>query len=128
MALTASSVKRSVDATGDAIATLKDSGTSKEIQAVALVDAAIAHLGIAANPIVTTDGWGTNDLVDATATLTYVGKERADGAWLVMSLDSTSGLAMRDATITNNASVTTYAAAWAARASTLVYGTYAEAF
>jgi len=33
----------------------------------------------------------------------------------MMSLDSTSGLAMRYATITNNASVTTYAAAWAAR-------------
>ena len=128
MALTSSSVKRSVDATGNDIITLHDSVGGGELQAVALVDAALAHAGIAANPLAVSDGWATNDVIDATATVSYVGKERADGAWWLLRLDATSGLEIRHATIANNALVTTYAAAWAARATTLVYGLYSVAF
>ena len=128
MALTGSSVKRSLDTTGSDIVTLHDSVGGGEVQAVALVDAALAHLGVAANPLAVSDGWATNDVVDAAATVTYVGKERADGAWWVMRLDASSGLAIRHASIANNPTVTTYAAAWAARATTLISGLYGEAF
>ena len=68
-----------------------------------------------------------NDFEEATATQLYIGKESKEGAYLIISADLTSGVALRYATISNNALVTTYAAAWTARA-TLTYETYAEAF
>ena len=108
MPLTASSTKRSVDVTGDDILTFTTAG-GKLIQAVADIA-----------------GYVTNDIEEATVTQTYIGKERADGAWLVVSMDTTTGIQLRYATVTNNAAVLTYAAAWAARA-TLTYETYAEA-
>jgi hypothetical protein len=59
---------------------------------------------------------------------TYVGKEDKDGAWMVQKI-SVSGMVttLLYATVLNNATVLTYNAAWAARA-TLTYGTFAEAF
>ena len=110
MPLTPSSVKRSTDATGDDIKTFIDSG-SKVVQAVAMLD-----------------GFVTNHLEEATATVTYIGKQRLDAAWLVVKLDTTTGIVMTYASIVNNATVLTYAAAWAARATTLVYSTYSGAF
>lgn len=107
MPLTPSSTKRSVDATGDDILTFT-TASGKLIQVVADVA-----------------GYVTNDLEEATATQTYIGKERADGAWMVVSMDTSSGVVLRYATVTNNATVATYAAAWAARA-TLTYETYGE--
>jgi hypothetical protein len=92
MSLVPSSVKRSEDVTGDDILTFTTAG-SKLVQVVA--DLA---------------GYATNDLEEATATMTYIGKQRADGAWLVVSMDTTTGIQLRYATVTNNAAVLTYAA------------------
>lgn len=63
------------------------------------------------------------------STTTYVGKEDKDGAWLVQKI-SVSGTVttLTYATVTNNGAVLTYSAAWAARATTLTYGTFAQAF
>lgn len=116
MALTPAAVKRSTDATGDDILTFATLA-SKLVQGVALVDDAGAQVV----------EFAVCDLAEAGA-LTYVGKESAAGAWLVQRIDATIGLVVRYASVVNNATVTTYAAAWTARATTLVYGTYAEAF
>jgi hypothetical protein len=90
-------------------------------------------VSIAANPLPVADaavlaalgGYGVNDLAEAGA-LTYVGKESPAGAWLLQRIDATSGLVVRYASVANNASVATYAAAWAGRAG-LTYGTFGEA-
>lgn len=74
-----------------------------------------------------TEPWGINDVATSGA-VTYVGKEQKDGTWYVMSIDTTSDTAIQHATITNNSGVATYTAAWAAKASTLVYGDYGAAF
>lgn len=71
--------------------------------------------------------YATSDIDEASATVTYIGKMDADGAWMVMKIDSSSGTAFTYATELNNATVTSYADAWTARA-TLTYGTYSEAF
>ena len=110
MTITKSSVKRAIDPDGDAILTYEDVDEN-QIQAVVL------HTDLA--------GYGTNDVEEASATVTYVGKEKPDGTWLVMKIDTTSGTTIRYASEVNNALVTDYAAAWAARA-TLTYGTYSE--
>lgn len=110
-----SSVKRTPDAAGDDIATF--SLLSKQYQAALLADDAgnVLH------------SFGTNDVASPSAVLTYVGKTSADGTWLVMSIDTTSGTAIRYATATNNPAVTDYATAWATRA-TLTYSAYDGAF
>jgi len=77
--------------------------------------------------VATLGAFGTNNVDAASATVTYVGKENPGGAWLVMKIDTSSGTAITYASVINNALVTTYAAAWAARATTLSYGTYSEA-
>jgi hypothetical protein len=71
--------------------------------------------------------WGTNNVDEASATVTYVGQEKSDGTWRVMKIDTSSGTAITYAAIGNNSLVTTYASAWAARVS-LTYGTYGSAF
>lgn len=71
--------------------------------------------------------WAVNDLATS-GVVTYVGKEQADGTWYIVKLDETSGLAVTHATILNNPTATTYAVAWAARATTISYGAYSEAF
>ena len=79
---------------------------------------------------VTTNAMGeyiTNDVVEPSATLTYVGKEDADGDWYIQSIDTTSGTSIRFATEANNPTYITYATAWTDRA-TLTYGTYGNAF
>jgi len=79
---------------------------------------------------VTTNAMGeyvTNDVAIPSATLTYVGKEDADGDWYIQSIDTTSGTSIRFATETNNPTYTAYADAWTDRA-TLTYGTYGSAF
>ena len=73
------------------------------------------------------DHFGTNDIDEASATLTYIGKEDADGVWVIQKIDESSGLAIGYATQSNNPSVTSYAEAWANRDS-LTYGSYSEAF
>jgi hypothetical protein len=70
--------------------------------------------------------YGVNDVATAGA-VTYVGKEKSDGTWLVVKVDESSGTVIRYASVINNALVADYATAWAARATTLVYGTYGAA-
>jgi hypothetical protein len=79
-----------------------------------------------ATPVAGT-GFEVNDVASPTSVLTYAGKTDASGAWCVMKVDTTSGTSVRYATVTNNATVTSYAAAWAARA-TLTYDTWDVAF
>jgi hypothetical protein len=51
----------------------------------------------------------------------------ADGAWMIVKIDSSSGTSFTYATITNNPTQTTgYADAWADRA-TLTYNVYSTA-
>ena len=71
--------------------------------------------------------FGINDVATPSATTTYVGKSDKDGVWLVQKIDTTSGVSIGWASVTNNAGYLTYASAWAARAS-LTFGRYDEAF
>lgn len=72
--------------------------------------------------------YSTNNIDEASDTVTYIGKEDADGAWFIMKIDTSSGTAFTYATITNNTDQTTgYADAFADRA-TLTYSTYSTAF
>lgn len=57
------------------------------------------------------------DIEEASATVTYFGKAKPDGTYLIIKEDSTSNFTRRSANIGNNPSYTTYAAAYAARAS-----------
>lgn len=117
MSLTPDSIKRAVDASGDDILTFETAG-SKQVQAVALVDNIGAQVDLSE--------YGTNDVEEASSVITYVGKEKRDGTWLVMKIDTSSGTSIRYASVENNALITAYDDAWTGRA-TLTYGTYAEA-
>lgn len=79
---------------------------------------------------VTTNALGEYSMNDKTedGTIVYIGLEDADAEWIVQKLDYTSGLSRRFATKLNNPTVTSYADAWAAKDTTLVYGTYGAAF
>lgn len=79
---------------------------------------------------VTTNALGEYSMNDKTedGTIVYIGLEDADADWIVQKLDYTSGLSRRFATKLNNPTVTSYADAWAAKDTTLVYGTYGAAF
>jgi len=72
-------------------------------------------------------GFSTNDLEEASATLTYVGKESMSGAWYVQEVDESSDLTVQHATVANNGAVTSYSDAWTNRAG-LTYGDYNDAF
>lgn len=81
---------------------------------------------------VTTDAlshFGTNHVDKADSTTVYEGLEDCDGNWQIVKT-VTSGTVTTNtfATKLNNSGVSTYADAWAARATTLTYGTYSEAF
>lgn len=64
--------------------------------------------------------YAVNNFLDGTPM--YIGKVSADGRWLLMSYNAPTGV-MQYANVSNNAAYTTYAAAWAARAS-LTYAAY----
>jgi len=65
-----------------------------------------------------TKDYFTNDVDDTTTTnITYIGKEKDDGTWLILKLDMTSGTVIRGASVTNNTTHTTYADAWTNRTS-----------
>ena len=70
---------------------------------------------------------GTNNIDEASSTLTYVGKEDADGVWVIMAIDTSSGTSITYATQTNNPTYTNYSDAWTDRAS-LTYSAYKDAF
>lgn len=69
-----------------------------------------------------------NYIEEATATITYIGSETAAGVYEVQKIDETSGVTITYATITNNPTVANLTAAWAARATTLVYNVYSTAY
>ena len=71
--------------------------------------------------------FGINDVATPSATVTYVGMSDKDGTWCVKKVDTTSGVSIGWASVTNNGGYITYSAAWTARAS-LTYGRYDEAF
>jgi len=71
--------------------------------------------------------FGTNNIDEASSTLTYVGKEDKDGVWVIQKIDTSSGTTITYATQTNNPTYTSYYSAWTNRSS-LIYGSYKEAF
>jgi hypothetical protein len=73
------------------------------------------------------DAFETNDVDKVSSTLLYNGLEDKDGTWCIERVDSTSGVSLRYATITNNATYGSYATAWAARA-TITYDVFSVAF
>jgi exopolysaccharide biosynthesis protein len=80
------------------------------------------------NGIPTFSQYSTNAIDEASATVTYIGKEDKDGNWYVLKIDTSSGTVFTYATITNNPTQTTgYADAWADRA-TLTYDIFSVAF
>jgi hypothetical protein len=66
------------------------------------------------------DPYALNDFLDGDPL--YLGKVKADGAWLLQKFSSTTG-EMRYANVSNNAGVTTYASAWSGKAG-LTYGLF----
>lgn len=70
--------------------------------------------------------FNTNDIDEASETLTYIGMETSDAEWLVYKIDKSSGQQFRYATTKNNNDVTSYNDAFSNRAS-LTYGTISEA-
>jgi len=71
--------------------------------------------------------YNTNEIEEASSTVTYFGMEDKNGNWLVKKIDTTSGAAFSYATINNNSSYATYDTAWTARNS-LVYSNYGDTF
>lgn len=70
----------------------------------------------------------TNDVIDAGSGVTYVGYEDSAGAWWLKKItESGSTITIEHATEINNVLVTTYNAAWVARA-TLTYNDYSDVF
>ena len=60
----------------------------------------------------------TNDVDDySEANVTYVGKEKDDGTWLILKIAETSGTEIRAASAVNNPAYTEYSSAWANRLS-----------
>ena len=71
--------------------------------------------------------YSTNNIDEASSTITYIGKEDRDGNWIVMKIDTSSGTSISYATKINNSSYADYSSAWAARTS-LTYENYSQAF
>lgn len=76
-----------------------------------------------------TSNYEVNHVDDYTTTsVTYVGKEDRDGVWWIMKIDESGNFpVITHATVTNNASLTSYSAAWTARV-TATYGVFSTAF
>lgn len=73
------------------------------------------------------DHFGVNNIEEASATITYIGKEDTYGIWMILKINSASGKVFTYATQKNNDSYSTYASAWTDRVD-LDYGTYSQAF
>ena len=82
-------------------------------------------------PVTTLETFNTNNIDDnnTTASTAYIGLEDKEGTWVIKKIDYSVAATpeFTYATITNNAGVATYAAAWAA-ISTLTYQVYSSAF
>lgn len=96
---------------------------SKGALAVDMVDSSGNSIGGSAST-----GYETNDVDEPTSTLTYVGKESADGSWLIQKIDASSNpTTIQYATIVNNSGTVDYSTAFTNRAS-LIYGDYSIVF
>jgi len=71
--------------------------------------------------------YNTNDIEEASATVTYIGMEDKNGNWTVKKIDTTAGAIFSYATVKNNSGYVTYDTAWTVRAS-LTYENYGDAF
>jgi hypothetical protein len=71
------------------------------------------------------ESWELMDVEEA-APITYIGKEKEDGSWIVQKIDTTSDTVSRWAGVSNNPTLTGYTQAWTDRAS-LTYGLRSEA-
>jgi hypothetical protein len=92
------------------------------------VDAVTGELFVkTVSGITSIDKFSTNDIVSASSTVTYIGMEESGGDWYIKKIDTSSGTSFGHATENNNSTYTTYATAWAARAS-LTYQNYSLAF
>jgi len=96
--------------------------TQKNIDLLAGIATSAKQDDIIAN----TKPYGTNNIDEASSTLTYVGKEDKDGVWVIQKIDTSSGTSITYATQTNNPTYTSYSDAWTDR-SLLVYSQYSEA-
>ena len=72
------------------------------------------------------DALALNDFEEASTTLLYLGSTTPQGAYRIERIDLSDGIVIGYASAVNNPSVTTYSAAWTARA-TLTYGDRQEA-
>lgn len=71
--------------------------------------------------------FNTNDIEEASSTVTYIGMEKADGTWCVKKIDTSAGNSFGYATVSNNPTRTSYTLGWTNRA-TLTYENYGVAF
>ena len=71
--------------------------------------------------------YNTNDIEEASSTVTYIGMEDKNGNWSIKQINTITGAVFSYATVLNNVSYTTYDSAWTARAS-LTYENYGDAF
>lgn len=83
-------------------------------------------LNVDTNGALKTEEWYFMDASVKASSITYIGKEKEDGSWLINKLDETTGVVSRYAGIQNNPTQTTYTAAWTNKA-TLTYGLRSEA-
>lgn len=73
------------------------------------------------------DRFNTNDIEEASSTITYIGMEDKDGAWYIKKIDTTTLNEFKHATVLNNSGYTTYTNAWTNRA-ILIYSDFSGAF
>jgi hypothetical protein len=73
--------------------------------------------------------WNTNHLDDYSVTnITYIGQETTAGVWKMIKIDETGNFPVFTyASVSNNALLTTYTLAWAAR-TTATFDVYSTAF
>lgn len=74
-----------------------------------------------------TSRFNTNDIEEASSTVTYIGLESSNNKWWIKKIDTSSGNSFQHASVTNNSSYTDYDTAWTNRA-TLTYENYGDAF
>ena len=73
------------------------------------------------------DEFQTNDIEEASATVTYIGMEDASGEWYLKKIDTSSDTVFSHATELNNVGTSDYSTAWTGRAG-LTYQDYSNAF
>ncbi len=82
----------------------------------------------AQNPLpVSPREFNTNDIEEASSTVTYIGAEDTVGTWYIKKIDTSSGNAFTHATEVNNDTIDNYTDAWTDRGS-LTYGDYKDTF